>query len=223
MAMFMSPEHPRNGTTTKRGMAPMAWARMIMMAHPAMIVQRPDVVAILTESQRTFRIIYTDGRGHPHDIGDYPEWMGSSIGRWDGDTLITWTSNIQGWKTHAAFEHSSQMQTIEIYSSRRDAAGNFQGLTHEAILYDPEALVEPIRIVRNFDKVSGFEEGDPYAFVECVQTIFPVEGKSTPLTPGAEFTYVVPDMYGRPWAQIWERYHEAGMERPPRERLFGFD
>src|SRR5439155_6209240 len=49
-------------------------ARMIMMAHPAMIVQRDDVVTILTESQRTFRLIYTDGRGHPSDVYDYPEW-----------------------------------------------------------------------------------------------------------------------------------------------------
>ena len=43
-------------------------ARMIMMAHPAMIVQRDDLVTILTESQRTFRLIYTDGRGHPEDV-----------------------------------------------------------------------------------------------------------------------------------------------------------
>jgi len=33
----------------------------------------------------------------------------------------------------------------------------------------------------------------------------------------------VPDIYGRPWAQIWERYHEDGMERPQRPSLFGFD
>jgi len=38
------------------------------MAHPAMIVQRDDLVTILTESQRTFRLIYTDGRGHPEDV-----------------------------------------------------------------------------------------------------------------------------------------------------------
>ena len=93
---------------------------------------------------------------------DVPRWYGETIGFWDKDTLITWTSNIQGWKVHGAFEYSNKLQTIEIYTPNRDAAGKFLGLNHEAIFYDPEALVEPVRIVRNFVKTSGFDEGDPY-------------------------------------------------------------
>jgi hypothetical protein len=30
-------------------------------------------------------------------------------------------------------------------------------------------------------------------------------------------------MYGRPWAQIWQEYHEAGMERPASDDIFSFD
>jgi hypothetical protein len=26
--------------------------------------------------------------------------------------------------------------------------------------------------------------------------------------------FKVPNMYSRPWAQIWEEYHEKGMSRP---------
>jgi hypothetical protein len=33
----------------------------------------------------------------------------------------------------------------------------------------------------------------------------------------------VPDMYGRPWAPIWEQYWEAGMERPLEEDVFSFE
>jgi hypothetical protein len=29
-------------------------------------------------------------------------------------------------------------------------------------------------------------------------------------------------MYGRPWAQIWQEYHEKGMERPEAEDIFSF-
>jgi hypothetical protein len=44
------------------------------------------------------------------------------------------------------------------------------------------------------------------------------------MSPGQTFEYTVPDIFGRPWAQIWERYHEDGMERPnDNEGLFGFD
>ena len=152
-----------------------------------------------------------------------PRWYGETIGFWDGDALITWTSNIQGWKVHGNFEFSNKLQTIEIYTPNRDEAGKFVGLNHEAIFYDPEALVEPVRIVRNFEKTSGFEEGDPFIFIECVQTIFPINGRATPVSPGTVIEYEVPDMYGRPWAQIWEKYYEQGMKRPKNEDIFNFD
>jgi hypothetical protein len=42
------------------------------------------------------------------------------------------------------------------------------------------------------------------------------------LTPGATIEYTVPDMYGRPWAQIWERYFEQGMQRPDGDSIFDF-
>jgi hypothetical protein len=35
--------------------------------------------------------------------------------------------------------------------------------------------------------------------------------------------YEVPDMYGRPWARIWEQYWEAGMEQPQEEDIFNFE
>src|SRR5438552_16858918 len=90
-------------------------ARMIMMAHPAMIVQREDLVTILTESQRTFRLIYTDGRGHPSDVYDYPEWMGSSIGKMQEDTLDVHTSSINGrrWLYTTDHEHSNKGKMTE--------------------------------------------------------------------------------------------------------------
>jgi hypothetical protein len=115
------------------------------------------------------------------------------------------------------------MQSIEIYTPIRGENGAFQGLNHEAIWYDPDALVEPVRVVRNLNMISGgFEEGPPYTFIECVQTIFPVNGLATPLAPGAEITFRVPDMYGRPWAELWERYNEQGMERPRTDDIFDF-
>jgi hypothetical protein len=116
------------------------------------------------------------------------------------------------------------MQTIEIYTPQRDAQGSVVGFNHEAVFYDAEALVEPIRIVRNFAKTSGLGEGTPYAYVECVQTIYSINGISTPVAPGAVIQYQVPDMFGRPWAQTWQQYHEQGMTRPEsEENLFDFE
>src|SRR5690606_21698587 len=126
-------------------------------------------------------------------------------GFWDGEALITWTSNIQGWKVHGGMEFSSQLQVIEIYTANRDANGQVYGLNHEGIFYDPEALVEPIRIVRNLERQSSLGTGAPYQFIEWVQSIFNIDGVATPASPGRVIEHEVPDMYGRPWAQNWRK------------------
>ncbi|HEX5049172.1 MAG TPA: hypothetical protein VFX89_18815, partial [Gammaproteobacteria bacterium] len=188
----------------------------------------PQRVQILTGIARNFITNIYVGRefnmtGAVPRLGqDVPRWYGETIGFWDKDTLITWTSNIQGWMVHGAFEYSNKMQTIEIYTPNRDASGKFLGLNHEAVLYDPEALVEPVRIIRNYVKIGDFDTGDPYVFIDCVQTIFPIDGKASPVTPGTEIQYEVPDIYGRPWAHIWEKYFEQGMEKPEAEDIFSF-
>jgi hypothetical protein len=199
------------------------WERYIMVT--------PDVVQILAGVARNFITTIHIGREFkmdgavPYLSEQVPRWYGETIGFWDGDTLITWTSNIQGWIVHAAFEHSSAMQSIEIYTPNRDADGNFLGLNHETILYDPEALVEPVRIITNMAKQGDYNDADqpPYVFIECVQTIFPVDGRATPVTPGQVIEYKVPDMYDRPWARIWEEYFEQNMTRPEEEDIFSFD
>jgi hypothetical protein len=202
------------------------WHEAAVWEHDIMVA--PDMVQILAGVARNFITSIHVGRefnmtGAVPRLGqDVPRWYGETIGFWDKDTLITWTSNIQGWKVHGAYEHSNKLQTIEIYSSNRDAAGKFLGLNHEAIFYDPEALVEPVRIIRNYVKLSGFDKGDPLAFIECVPTIYPVKGKATPVTPGQTIEYTIPDMYGRPWAKMWEEYSERGMEKPVEADMFSF-
>jgi hypothetical protein len=107
----------------------------------------------------------------------------------------------------------------------RDEDGAFIGLNHEAILYDPEALVEPVRIIRKLVKVAELGAADemPYVYTECIQTIFPIEGTATPVTPGRVIEFEVPDMFGRPWAQIWRKHWEQDMQPPPEDDIFSFE
>ena len=199
------------------------------------IVATPDMVQVLAGVADNFITSIRIGRefdmedvasgGVPRLGAAVPRWYGETIGFWDGDTLITWTSNIQAWKSHSQFEWSNQLQTIEIYTPIRGEAGVFVGLNHETILYDPEALAEPVRIVRNLHKINEYTDTDetPYAFIECVQTIFPLEGQAVQVSPGATIEYAIPDMYGRPWDTIWRKYFEQGMSGPDEEDLFNFE
>jgi hypothetical protein len=193
------------------------------------IMLTPKLVQILSSSSGNFIThIYVgrefDKSGAVPRLGaDVARWYGETIGFWDGDTLVTWTSNIQGWASHGLFEFSNKLQTIEIYSPNRDAGGKFLGLHHETVFYDPDALVEPVRIVRDFRRLSDFDEGDPYVFPQCLQTIYPIKGRATPVAPPNVIEYEVPDMYGRPWAQIWDKYFEQGMQKPEKGDIFKFD
>ena len=200
------------------------------------VIATPDLVQVMAGVARNFITNVHVGRefnmedvvngGVPRLGAAVPRWYGETIGFWDGDVLITWTSNIQAWKSHSLFEFSGQMQSVEIYTPIRSDDGTFVGLNHETILYDSEALVEPVRIVRNLHKINAYTDADatPYPFIECVQTIFSIDGINSPVSPGDVIEYEIPDMYGRPWDTMWQKYFEQGMSRPDaQEDLFDFE
>ncbi|HMB74350.1 MAG TPA: hypothetical protein VKQ06_12325, partial [Gammaproteobacteria bacterium] len=79
-------------------------------------------------------------------------------------------------------------------------------------------------IVRTLDKLSELDEGDTFTYVECIQQIFPVEGWAQSIAAGRVIeNFEVPDMYGRPWAQIWREYWEEGMQPAEDDDIFSFE
>jgi hypothetical protein len=192
------------------------------------IVMTPDFILDMRIAAKTLVTQIHVGREFDQEgvvprLGpDVPQWFGETIGFWDGEALITWTSNIQGWISHGGFEFSNRLQSIEVYTPRGNDGGGLTGLRHEIVLYDEEALVEPVRIVHYLDRQGELNDGEPFEMIECVASIFPVDGQATPVAPDQTFTYTVPDMFGRPWARIWERYHEKGMARPEPPDIFSF-
>jgi hypothetical protein len=150
------------------------------------------------------------GKEHVQKV---PQWYGETVGFWDGTTLVTWTAKVQGWSlTHAMFDISDKMETVETFKPATDAAGKFVGLDHETIFYDPEAFVAPVRASFRFRRVATPD--DParrYTFIECLSNIYNTDGRPKQLT-ASDPRYV--DYYGRPWAKNWEKYLEAGWDKP---------
>ncbi len=58
------------------------------------IVQAPGYVMILVEMIHDARVIPLDGRGQPPSA--VRQWMGTSTGRWEGETLVVETTNFNG-------------------------------------------------------------------------------------------------------------------------------
>jgi len=146
------------------------------------------------------------------------QWYGETIGFWDGTSLITHTAKIQGWTlTHSMFETSDKLETIEIWKPALDADGKFIGLDHETIFYDPDAFVAPVRATYRFVRRATMDDPNRrYTYIECLSNIQNVNGRPAQLSPN-DPRYV--DYYGRPWAKDWEKYFEAGWDKPEESDL----
>ena len=90
-----------------------------MMGHSAAIdiVQTAEEILIIPEMPGT-RHIYMDGRSHPPLAAIEPSNVGHSIGRWEGDTLVTDTVGLRPWPIDAFTAgvvrwHSDALHVIE--------------------------------------------------------------------------------------------------------------
>ena len=101
------------------------------------IVQTPAVIVILNEDL-TYRQIYMDGRALETDAN--PDWMGYSVGRWEGDTLIVESAgfNDRTWLDAGGHPHTEALRMTERY--RRTDLGH---LEISVTFQDPKAYSRP--------------------------------------------------------------------------------
>ena len=106
-------------------------------SDPVKFIQTPSVIVILLEDL-TYRQIHMDGRKLPKDPN--PSWMGYSVGRWDGDTLVVESSGFteRAWLDYDGHPHTEALRLTERYH-RRD----FGHLDVEVTFDDPGAYAKP--------------------------------------------------------------------------------
>lgn len=108
---------------------------------PSKFVQTPGLIMMVAEGDNTHRQVYLDGRPHPAD--PQPLWMGYSIGKWDGDTLVISTVgfNDKTWLDVLGHPHSESLR-IEERLHRRD----FGHMETEITVDDPVMYTKPFSI-----------------------------------------------------------------------------
>jgi len=111
------------------------------MGPPQKIVQTPTEIIFLYESGNTHRIIPTDGRDHDPIKAEEQTWMGDSVGKWNGDTLVIDTVgfNDESWIDWAGYFHSNQMRVTETLKREGDS------LRYDVLVEDPGVLLEPYK------------------------------------------------------------------------------
>jgi hypothetical protein len=111
--------------------------RHITHSGLAKIVQTPALIVILYEDL-TYRQIFLDGRELPRDPD--PDWMGYSVGHWEGDTLVVESAgfNDRTWLDFAGHPHTDALRMTERFR-RRD----FGHMDLQVTLNDPQAYAKP--------------------------------------------------------------------------------
>ena len=97
------------------------------------IVQTPDQVMILTEMVHDARIVRIGGTHPPKTIR---KWLGDSVGRWDGDTLVVETTNFTD---STRFMGSTENLTVTERFARVDA----NTLRYSFTVEDPKTWTKP--------------------------------------------------------------------------------
>ena len=118
----------------------------LVRGAPFEILQAPGRVMMYFEYDHFVREIFTDGRQHTEDLN--PTWMGESIGKWEGNTLVVDTIgfNDKTWLDYSGHPHSDQLHLVE-----RIRRVNHDMLVDDITIEDPKAYTKPWTSHMTFD------------------------------------------------------------------------
>ena len=159
------------------GRKAMGWGYPMMMdaATPVQFMITPEEVLIVNAYGET-RHIYTDGRPMPAAEDMWPTVWGTSIGHWEGDTLVVETVQVQMPFTY--FHGAPSLSEEAVYRERIRLEGDH--IVTDYVIEDPVTLSAPwkvtIRLVREeaFDRMVQMDfSNDRTGSEDGVNTIEP--------------------------------------------------
>jgi hypothetical protein len=113
--------------------------RAAYMPYPFQILQSATALTFIYEYAGAVRNIFLKDPGPaPTD-----SWMGQSVGRWEGDTLVLDVTgmNEQSWFDRAGDFHSDKLHVVERYKRTSTDV-----ISYEATIEDPEVFTRPWKI-----------------------------------------------------------------------------
>jgi len=121
--------------------------RMMATPYQMEIIQQPEhkrIMMIFEGATHIWREIYMDGRSFPEGDALNPTYLGYSVGKWEGDTLVVENKgfNENTWLDYFGHPHTDQMHVIE-----RWTRPNKSTLHYEATVTDPGAYTRPFTMM----------------------------------------------------------------------------
>jgi hypothetical protein len=113
--------------------------RITSLPMPFEIVQTPQKIVLVYQAFHAFRVIPIGLQsGHPQDLT--PAYMGDSVARWDGDTLLVDVTgfNDKTWLSGIGSFHSQDLHVLE-----RFQLTSGDTIAYTATVTDPKVLTKP--------------------------------------------------------------------------------
>lgn len=152
---------------------PVGVPRIDLTQRPIEIIEASDAVYIFYEEDHGWRQIYMDGRALPKEPDS--SYLGYSVGKWEGDTLVVDTVglNEMTWLDSAGHQHSDALHVEERF--RREGP---DALRLSITITDPKAYTKTWAAApRIFERKAGYELTEDY----CV----PPENAGARRAPGS--------------------------------------
>jgi hypothetical protein len=160
---FLGPRvHPGKENNPSLRCEPEAVPKSLVLPNPFEIVQIPGRMFMFFEEFHLWRTIWMDGRPLPKNPD--PSYLGYSVGRWEGDTLVVETIgfNDRPWVDSYGNPRSEQMHLTERY--RRV---DHDTLELSIIMDDPKAYTGVwTSMPRRFKFEPGWELGEFFRIVD---------------------------------------------------------
>lgn len=104
------------------------------------IIQTSSLIVVLNDDL-TYRQIFMDGRSL--EANPSPSWMGYSVGRWEGETLVvdSFGFNDKTWLNGRGLQHTEALRMTERYT--RQDVGH---LRIDVTFTDPGAYLKPVPV-----------------------------------------------------------------------------
>lgn len=116
--------------------------------YPVEIVQTPQRLAVMFESNNVYKIVPTDGTPMPKSVE--PSWWGVSRGHWEGDVMVVETRgfNAMTYLDTAEHPHGEQLQIVERFQMIDKSH-----MTREVTVNDPEYYEKPFRYTETLSRM----------------------------------------------------------------------
>jgi hypothetical protein len=104
---------------------------------PQQIIQTPTQIIMLYEYMNVFRVIPLNAK-HPDDL--IPSYMGNSVGRWEGDTLVV---DVIGFNDKTWLAGTGTFHTDALHITERFTRVDKDQIDYEVTMEDPNVLTKP--------------------------------------------------------------------------------